>query len=65
MGQSVAALVRGIGPALGGFLWSLSLSTGLSGHQYMLYSGLGVASVLTSSVYAKRFLHIPGLESER
>lgn len=46
VGQALASFVRGIGPALGGTLWSLSISSGLAGSEFfvfLLISGLGVA----------------------
>jgi len=58
MGQSVAAFVRGAGPALGGLLWSLSLSSGLPLHQFLVFAGLCLASVGTCAVYSGR-LQIP------
>ena len=61
MGQSVAAFVRGVGPAIGGLLWSLSLGTGLPYHQFMVFAGLSVASIFASLIYMPNILDIPNL----
>ena len=45
VGQALASFVRGIGPALGGTLWSLSISSGWAGSEFFVFvliSSLGV-----------------------
>eukprot|EP00873_Tetraselmis_striata_P045985 jgi/Tetstr1/466249/TSEL_010805.t1 len=61
VGQSVAAFVRGVGPAAGGFLWALTLGTGLRYHQFIVYSGIAVGSLATVAVYGSH-LKIAGLD---
>eukprot|EP00192_Tetraselmis_astigmatica_P008292 CAMPEP_0117685994 /NCGR_PEP_ID=MMETSP0804-20121206/22140_1 /TAXON_ID=1074897 /ORGANISM="Tetraselmis astigmatica, Strain CCMP880" /LENGTH=652 /DNA_ID=CAMNT_0005497511 /DNA_START=83 /DNA_END=2042 /DNA_ORIENTATION=- len=61
-GQSIAAFVRGAGPAVGGLLWSLSINTGLPYHQFLVFSLLSLMSLGTTLVYYPQILHIPGLE---
>lgn len=61
MGQSLAAFVRGAGPAIGGWLWSVSLATGLPYHQFLIFAGLSLASICMTYIYLPRVLHIPGL----
>ena len=62
MGQSVAAFVRGAGPAIGGLLWSCSIGTGLPYHQFLVFGLLSLMSIGTTLVYSPRFLEIPALE---
>jgi hypothetical protein len=61
MGQSIASFVRGAGPAIGGYVWALTLGTGLPGHQFIVYSGLALTSLATVTLYGPH-LRIPALD---
>eukprot|EP00873_Tetraselmis_striata_P027647 jgi/Tetstr1/447911/TSEL_035219.t1 len=61
MGQAAAAFVRGVGPAVGGFAWALTLGTHLPGHQFIVFSAMSAFSLATVAVYGPH-LQLPGLD---
>lgn len=61
-GSSIVALLRGVGPGLGGWLWSATLAIGVPYHQYISYAVVAVG-LLGTSYYYTDILSLPGLES--
>lgn len=51
LGQTVAALVRALGPALAGVMWAASLALPFQGHQYVPFLALACAALLTQGLY--------------
>lgn len=45
VGQTLAAFVRGIGPALGGILWAASLGLHVPGHQFLTFAVIALVAV--------------------
>jgi|APGre2960657404_1045060.scaffolds.fasta_scaffold93346_1 hypothetical protein len=61
-GQSVASLVRGLGPALGGLLWSSSLALGGAGHQFLPFAAVSLAALGGAAVFCHpRLREVRGL----
>lgn len=52
VGQQVAAFVRAAAPALGGYVWSLGLQTGIQGQQFLVFSLIAIGGVSTQFLYA-------------
>lgn len=57
VGQTSAAAVRALGPALAGILWSTSLGLTTPGHQFLPFTVAAVAAVVTQVLYL--FLRMP------
>jgi hypothetical protein len=45
VGQTVAALVRGVGPAMGGILWAASLELKFDGHQFFTFVVVALVAI--------------------
>lgn len=56
IGQGLASGVRGLGPALGGWLWSLSQASGLPGHQFFVFMAIACVAAAGHGVYSSRAL---------
>jgi MFS family permease len=71
VGQTLASLVRGAGPALGGVLWAGSLSAfraaGVApwGHQFLPFAFAAVVALVTLPVYAAVRLPVRTIDEER
>lgn len=63
-GSSIVALLRGLGPALGGWLWSATLALGVPCHQYVTYAVVAAGLLATSFLYSDA-LAPPGDRSRR
>jgi hypothetical protein len=60
VGQSLASLVRGAGPALGGALWAACLRAPVPGHQFLTFAVVACVAVAAEAVY--RRVHLPHLK---
>jgi hypothetical protein len=52
VGQTLASLVRGLGPALGGTLWSLSVASELPGSYFLVFAVISLSAGLTCCLYS-------------
>ncbi|EFJ50590.1 hypothetical protein VOLCADRAFT_103803 [Volvox carteri f. nagariensis] len=59
VGQTLAALVRGVGPALGGLLWAVSLGLHSPGQQFLTF-GL-IAAVAAANYWLYGFVRLPNM----
>jgi hypothetical protein len=60
IGQTIAALVRGLGPAMGGLLWSACLALHMPGQQFAPFAAVALLAVGAWWVYGK--VHLPALK---
>lgn len=60
VGQTLAALVRGVGPALGGILWAASLGLHARGQQFVTF--VIIAAVAAGTIVLYRFVRLPGMK---
>lgn len=60
MGQTLAALVRGVGPALGGILWAASLGLHSAGQQFLTFVIIAVVAIGNFFLYG--FVRLPNLK---
>ncbi|KAG2445989.1 hypothetical protein HXX76_000592 [Chlamydomonas incerta] len=60
VGQTLAALVRGVGPALGGILWAVSLGLHSAGQQFLTFVIIALIAVGNYFLYA--FVRLPNLK---
>eukprot|EP00200_Dunaliella_tertiolecta_P013041 CAMPEP_0202392632 /NCGR_PEP_ID=MMETSP1127-20130417/92481_1 /ASSEMBLY_ACC=CAM_ASM_000462 /TAXON_ID=3047 /ORGANISM="Dunaliella tertiolecta, Strain CCMP1320" /LENGTH=773 /DNA_ID=CAMNT_0048995161 /DNA_START=24 /DNA_END=2345 /DNA_ORIENTATION=- len=60
IGQTMAALVRGLGPALGGIMWAASLSFKHAGQQAFPFTLVALVAIAAHVMYA--FVRLPGLK---
>lgn len=60
-GQAVSALMRAFGPFLGGFAWSLSISAGFPGHQFMVFVAVAIVAFLFQFTYT--LVDLPDLDA--
>jgi MFS family permease len=51
MGQTLASFVRGIGPAIGGGLWSLSLGIHVPGSHFLVFATASAIAMLDHRLY--------------
>ena len=51
VGQTLASFVRGAGPALGGGLWSVSVGSGLSGSQFIVFAFISCVALAGNALY--------------
>ncbi len=59
VGQTLAALVRGLGPALGGVLWSVSLGLHSAGQQFLTFAMIAGVAAATWVLYG--FVRLPDM----
>lgn len=57
VGQTAAAAVRALGPALAGIMWGASLGLTVPGHQFLPFTAAAVAAIGTQVLYL--FLRMP------
>lgn len=50
-GNTIAAGMRALGPALSGQLWALSLATGIKGNQFLAFGVVASAFLATRIMY--------------
>jgi hypothetical protein len=60
-GQAVSSLMRALGPFLGGFAWSLSISIRVPGHQFLVFVCISMVAFLYQFVYS--FVDLPDLDT--
>lgn len=53
VGQTLASLMRGTGPLIGGWLWAVAVNLASPGHQYLPFAVAAVIALLTDRIYAK------------
>ena len=53
VGQTLASLMRGTGPLIGGWLWAVAVNLASPGHQYIPFAVAAVIALLTDRIYAK------------
>ncbi len=53
VGQTLASLVRGIGPALGGVLWAAFLQVPMPGRQFLTFVAVAVTALAADLVYRR------------
>jgi hypothetical protein len=51
IGQALASLVRAIGPAMGGSLWSLSVATAVPGSPFIVFGFVSVSAIAGYCLY--------------
>jgi hypothetical protein len=51
VGQTLASFVRGVGPALGGAMWSLSLGIDLPGSHFLVFVIVSAIALLGHALY--------------
>ena len=51
VGQTLASFVRGVGPALAGALWSLSVATGLANSQFIVFAIVSALAAAGNGLY--------------
>lgn len=51
VGQTLASFVRGMGPALAGALWSLSVATGLHDSQFIVFAIVAALAAAGNALY--------------
>jgi hypothetical protein len=51
VGQALASLVRALGPAMGGSLWSLSVATAVPGSPFIVFGVVSVSSIAGYCMY--------------
>lgn len=59
VGQTLAALVRGVGPALGGLLWAASLGLHSAGKQFLTFGLIAMVAAANWRVYG--FVRLPNM----
>ncbi|GLC73711.1 hypothetical protein PLESTF_001411000 [Pleodorina starrii] len=59
VGQTLAALVRGVGPALGGLLWAVSLGLHSAGQQFLTFGLIAAVAAVNYGLYG--FVRLPNL----
>ncbi|GLI58932.1 hypothetical protein VaNZ11_000718 [Volvox africanus] len=59
VGQTLAALVRGVGPALGGLLWAVSLGLHSAGQQFLTFGLIAVVAAANFGLYG--FVRLPNM----
>ncbi|KXZ56025.1 hypothetical protein GPECTOR_2g1577 [Gonium pectorale] len=60
VGQTLAALVRGVGPATGGLLWAASVGLHAAGQQFLTFAFIAVLAVGNYVLF--RFVRLPGMK---
>jgi len=55
VGQTISSLVRALGPTMGGILWALSLSSGIPGHQIIVFAFVAAWCVSGVIFYRSRW----------
>ncbi|KAG2501487.1 hypothetical protein HYH03_001264 [Edaphochlamys debaryana] len=60
VGQTLAALLRGVGPALGGVLWAASLGLHAPGQQFLTFALVACGALASWEVF--RWLRLPNLK---
>ena len=60
VGQTLAALVRGIGPAMGGIMWAASLDIHSAGQQFLPFAVIAVVAVVNWVLFG--CVTVPGLD---
>ncbi|BDA43547.1 Uncharacterized membrane protein YCR023C at N-terminal half [Coccomyxa sp. Obi] len=60
-GQAISAGARAFGPFLGGLAWSLSISAGFPGHQFLVFAGLAIIAFFYQFTYA--LVDLPELDN--
>ncbi|GIL70232.1 hypothetical protein Vretifemale_1079 [Volvox reticuliferus] len=59
VGQTLAALVRGVGPALGGLLWAVSLGLHSPGQQFLTFGLIAAVAAANFGLYG--FVRLPNM----